>query len=109
MGFEFTLEHSKVKDSDIFCRNYGIMPDGKIKLNDLELTNAKLFCDLDMSSFCSKAEQKENAMTPQELESIRKVLKQRTDKAAFVAALWKHLVSFSEGVAASLVASCLTK
>ena len=57
--------------------------------------------------FCTSI--KEQSLGSAESISMQKVLKKRADKKAFVDVLIQHLASFSEGVAASVVASCILK
>ena len=107
MGFKFTLEDSKIEDSSIFDHVNGIMEDANIIIRGVTLTRTKLFTDLNIPQFCTSI--KEQSMGSAESISMQKVLKKRADKKAFVDALVQHLVSFSEGVAASIVASCILK
>lgn len=111
MTFNFTLEDSSIIDSSIFSNVNGAMEDAEIVLKGLTVTNSKLFTDINVSEFCSEIENKENVskMSQTEYAKIQKVLQKRTDRESFVNALFQHLLSFSEGVAASIVASCILK
>lgn len=111
MTFKLTLEDSSIVDSSIFSNVNGAMEDAEIILKGLTVTNAKLFTDINVSEFCTEVENKENAskMSQTEYAKIQKVLQKRADRKAFVDALFQHLLSFSEGVAASIVASCILK
>lgn len=111
MTFKFTLEDSSIVDSSIFSNVNGAMEDAEIVLKGLTVTNAKLFTDINVSEFCTVVGNNRNAskMTPKEYASIQNVLQKRADRKAFVNALFQHLLSFSEGVAASIVASCILK
>ena len=111
MAFKFTLEGSTIIDSSIFSNVIGVAEDAEIVLKGLNLNNTKLFTDINVSEFCSGVENKKNAskMSQAEYNSIQKVLQKRADRKAFTDALFRHLLSFSEGVAASIVANCLGK
>lgn len=111
MAFKFTLENSTINDSSVFSNVNGVMEDAEIVLKGLSVTNAKLFTDINVSEFCSGVEKKTNIskMSQTEYASIQNVLQKRADRKAFVNALFQHLLSFSEGVAASIVASCILK
>lgn len=71
---------------------------------------AKILEELDINEFCDKIEDKNVCamMSADEYASIQKVLRQKNkDKSTFLKLLLQHIVSFSEGVAASIVASSL--
>ena len=111
MAFKFTLENSTISDSSIFSNANGVMDDAEIVLKGLNLTHTKLFTDINVFNFCSSVENERNTsnMSQAEYNSIQNVLQKRGNRKAFVDALFRHLLSFSEGVAASIVANCLGK
>lgn len=105
MGFNFTLKDSVVEDSEIAARVNGIMEDANIMICGVKLTRSKLFTDLNIPQFCASIQ--EQNMDSAEKASMQNVLRKQADKKAFIDALIQHLVSFAEGVAASIVASCI--
>lgn len=107
MEFNFTLENSKLEDSHVFDHVNGIMEDAYITIRGVTLTRTKLFTDLNIPQFCTSIENQ--SMDSAENTSMQNVLKKRADRKAFVNALIQHLVSFSEGVAASILANCILK
>lgn len=107
MEFNFTLENSTLEDSLVFDHVNGIMEEVNIIIRGVKLTRSKLFTDLNVSQFCTSV--KNQSMSSAEYTSMQSVLKKHADKKAFVDALVQHLVSFSEGVAASVLASCILK
>lgn len=107
MEFNFTLENSTLEDSSVFDHVNGIMEEANIIIRGVKLTRTNLFTDLNVSQFCTSI--KKQSMSSAENTSMQSVLKKRADKKAFVDALVQHLVNFSEGVAASIVASCILK
>lgn len=111
MDFIFKMENTVVKDSKIFSGVKGQMDNAKITFKGGEISNTELFTNLDIPSFCSQIADDESysQMTPQEKESIHKILQERNNKGKFLSKLFQHLISFSEGVAVNVVAACLTK
>ena len=113
MGFKLTLEDSTLDGSSMFSgisgQMGGLTDDAEIAIKRSKITNSQLFSNLNISEFCSKLEsQQETApMSKDEYASI--VLKKREDRRAFTDALYRHLISFTEGVAASVVATCISK
>lgn len=107
MEFNFTLENSTLEDSRIIDHVNGIMEDANIIIRGVKLTRTDLFTDLNISQFCTSI--KNQSMSSEENASMQNVLKKRADKKAFIDSLVQHLVSFSEGVAASILASCILK
>ena len=115
MGFKLTLEGSTLDGSSMFSgisgQMGGLTDDAEIAIKRSKITNSQLFSNLNISEFCSKLEsQQETApMSKDEYASIQRVLKKREDRRAFTDALYRHLISFTEGVAASVVATCISK
>lgn len=115
MGLKFTLEGSTVSGSNIFTKISGqirdLTDDAEIVIKGTHLTNSQLFSDLNITEFCSKVENQQDTpqMSKEEYASLQHVLKQRENKSAFSEALFRHLISFTEGVAASIVATCIRK
>lgn len=107
MGFNFTLENSVVEDSNILDHVNGLVEDANIVIRGVTLTRSKLLTDLNITQFCSSI-QNQN-MDSVEKANMQKVLKKRSDKKAFINALIQHLINFSEGVAASIVANCICR
>lgn len=105
MGFKFTLENSEIENSEVFTNVHGLPEDADIVIRGVTLTKTKLFTDLDIPQFCSSIQNQR--MDIAERTSIQEVLKKQGNKKAFVDALVQHLISFAEGVAASIVASCI--
>lgn len=105
MAFNFTLENSVIENSEVFSHANGIMEDANIVFRGVTLTKTKLFADLNVTQFCSNIQKQH--MDLEESASIQRVIKQRGNKKAFIDALVQHLISFTEGVAASIVASCI--
>lgn len=105
MAFNFTLKDSVVEDSEVVTRVNGIMEDANITICGVKLTRSKIFTDLNIPQFCATI-QNQN-MDSAEKASMQNVLEKKADRKAFVDALIQHLVSFAEGVAASIVASCI--
>lgn len=107
MEFNFTLENSTLEDSRIFDHVDGIAEDANIMIRGVMLSKSSLFTDLNISQFCASI--KKQNMSSEENASMQNVLKKSVDKKAFIDSLIHHLVSFSEGVAASILASCILK
>lgn len=107
MGFKFTLEDCVVEESAIFDGVCGLPKDADIVIRGATLTKTKLFTDLDIPRFCAGIQNQD--MDLAESASMQSVLKKQGNKKAFIDALVQHLVSFSEGVAASIVASCILR
>lgn len=105
MGFKFTLENAEIENSEIFTNVRGLPVDGDIVIRGVKLTKSKLFTDLDIPQFCASIQNQH--MDIAERTSIQGVLKKQGNKKAFIDALAQHLVSFAEGVAASIVANCI--
>lgn len=107
MGFKFTLENSVIENSEVFSHVNGIMEEADIVICGVKLTKSKLFTDLDIPQFCASVQNQhlDNA----EKNSLQNVLKKQTDKKAFVDALIQHIASFTEGVAASIVANYIMR
>lgn len=105
MGFKFTLEDCVIEDSEIFDGVRGFMEDAVIVIRGVKLTKTKLFTDLDIPRFCTSIQN--HPMDIAERTSMQGVLKKQGNKKAFVDALVRHLASFAEGVAASIVANCI--
>ena len=79
------------------------MEDTDIVIRGMKLTKTKLFTDLDIPHFCASIQNQH--MSIAERNSMRNILKKQDDKKAFIDALVQHLISFAEGIAASIVAS----
>lgn len=113
MAFKFTLEDTNVDDSTIFKGITGrikdLTDDAEIVIKGGRITNSQLFSNLNITEFCSKVEsqQKTLQMSKEERASLQSILKQKENKKAFMEGLCKHLINFAEGVAASVVASCM--
>lgn len=105
MGINFTLKDSVVEDSEILTRVNGPMEDTNIMICGVKLTRSKLFTDLNIPKFCATI-QNQN-MDSEEKASMQNVLEKKADRKAFIDALIQHLISFAEGVAASIIASCI--
>lgn len=101
-GDSSLLNHSKIQASD-----------AEITLSDVKITeNSHVLENLDLEALCGELERASQELPFGTLErvSIRQLLRQGTgDKIAFAKLLFRHLVNFSEGVAASVVASLLCK
>lgn len=105
MVINFTMEDSTIENSSIIRNVNGQMEDAQITLRGVKISNSQLFTDLNISGFCADIEQGHRKMSDEEYSSMQRVIKKRADRKAFVNALYQHLISFSEGVAASIVAS----
>lgn len=103
MELKFTLEDCVIENSEIFKGVRTNLDDAVIVIRGVKLTETKLFTDLDIPYFCSSIQNQH--MDIDERTSMQSVLKKQGNKKAFIDALFQHLGSFAEGVAASIVAS----
>ena len=103
MGHQIIIENSTIEDSEITNRVYLSAEDGSIVIRGMKLTKTKLVNDLDIPQFCSSIQNQR--MDIDERTSMQSVLKKQGNKKAFIDALFQHLGSFAEGVAASIVAN----
>ena len=111
MNIKITFENSTIQDSRIASCITGNLDNAEIKLSGTDLINTNVLTDLDVNEFCSKCEQilPIISLNKEEYDSLKKVLNKRNNKKTFISALSRHLVSFTEGVVASIVATCITK
>lgn len=111
MAIEIKIENSVVNGSSIATGVNGLTGDAKITVCGTELDNTQLYSNINVNQFCAQIEscQELVRMSSEEYASLQKVLAERKNKKRFVDALFRHLLSFAEGVAINVVSNCITK
>lgn len=114
MAVKITLEGIKASGNAKVLSNARIhTKETEVELRNLTVDgNAEILQGLDIDDFCNRVMSSEvlSRMTTQEYASIQRILIQKDKKrATFLKGLAQHLLSFSEGVVASVVATLLTK
>lgn len=111
MGAVINIKNSKIGDNAKVLTNATIVGSASVELDSVTIDgNAVVLDNLNIQDFCQRIGQTYAQMTPEEYNSIQALLRQQcTCKENFLKLLKKHLVSFAEGVAASVVAGCLIK
>ena len=92
--------------------NKATLPENtSVRLDRIAISgNAVILDELNVAACCDAIQATAYKMSASEYASIQKVLKkENSGKDCFLKALRQHLVSFSEGVAASVVANLLQK
>lgn len=111
MAVTINMHNVKVKNDAKLMTDAAIGGDASINLDSVTIEGrAHVLSNLNVQEFCQRIESTYYRMTPEEYASIQKVLRQKNGKKNdFLKLLKSHLINFAEGVAASMVASCLTK
>lgn len=114
MGVKITLDGIKAGGNTKVLRNAKIRStDAELILRDLTVDgNAEILENLDIDDFCNEVMSDDVlfGMSPEEYISFQKVIKHKNrNRSTFLNSLFQHLLSFSEGVIASVVASFLTQ
>ena len=114
MAVKITLEGIKASGNAKVLSNAKIhTKDAEVELRNLTVDgNAEILQDLDINDFCDKLTSNDlcSKMAPNEYASIQQLLaKKNGNRSTFLKSLAQHLFSFSEGVAASVIATLLTK
>lgn len=82
-----------------------------INFEDVTIADCAIVLEnLNISQFCDAVQKASSKMEPKEYASIQSVLAQKNgNKQTFLSHLRQHLISFAEGVVASIVANAITK
>ena len=107
MGTVINLKNVEIGDNARVLNSAAITGSASIGLDSVTINgDAVVLNNLNIQDFCQEIKRTETQMTPEEYSSIRQ---QSDDRGAFLKSLKNHLVSFAEGIAASIVAGCLMK
>lgn len=111
MGTVINLKNVEIGDNARVLNSAAITGSASVGLDSVTINgNAVVLDNLNIQDFCQEIKRAETQMTPEEYSSIQALLCQQSDdRGAFLKSLKKHLVSFAEGIAASIVAGCLMK
>lgn len=110
MGVVINIKNSKIGNDAKVLNNATIMGQASVELNSVTIDgNAVVLDNLNVHDFCEETNHRYAQMTQDEYISIQKVLSQKSNKEKFMKLLKTHLLNFTEGVAASIVAGCLMK
>lgn len=110
MGVVINIKNSKIGGSAKVLNNATIQGQASVELDSVTIDgNAIVLDNLNIQDFCQEMGCRYGQMTPEEYISIQKVLSQRSNREKFLKQLKTHLVNFTEGVAASIVAGRLMK
>lgn len=107
MGQQIIIENSTFESSNIINRVHSDAEDAGIVIRGVRLTQTKLVNELDIPQFCSHIQNR--TMDLAEKNSMQDILEKQGNKKDFVDALIQHLASFTEGVAASIVANYIMR
>ena len=96
--FSQPLDSNMTINGNVDLRLKGVYADG----------DASMLNGLTVNDICDSISKADRRMTPEEYEHFQKVLQQRKGpKQRFMQALYQHILSFSEGVAARVGAAKL--
>lgn len=111
MGTVINLKNVEIGDNARVLNSAAITGSASIGLDSVTINGDAVVLDnLNIQDFCQEIKRTETQMTPEEYSSIQALLRQQSDdRSAFLKSLKNHLVSFAEGIAASIVAGCLMK
>lgn len=110
MGVVINIKNSKIRDNARVLNNATILGQATVELDSVTIDgNAVVLDNLNIQDFCQEMNHNYAKMTPEEYISFQKVLSQKSNKEKFLKQLKTHLVNFTEGVAASIVAGRLMR
>lgn len=110
MNVNINIENAELKGQAKLLCDSTISGDATINVKDISvIENAMVLSGLRVNEVCDSISRERSKMTAEETAHFDEVLSLRNGpRQKFLQALSKHLLSFAEGVAASVVASMLS-
>lgn len=107
----FTLKFDNVNMRDSSFANGIRVPDGdaKIELNGGTYINVQMLNNAEITDACQLIDEKVPQMSAEEYASYQALVQAQKDSRKRKKGLQTHLLSFAEGVAASIVAAMLIR
>lgn len=109
MAFNFKMTNVNMVSSH-FANGLNVSGnDANIEINGGTYVNVDMLNNADVSNACQFIEKKISQMTPEEYASYQFLVQSQKDSEKRRKGLQAHLISFAEGVAASVIATLLTR
>ena len=111
MAIDIQIKNLDIKGNTRLLNNATLQGPASINLDNIAISGDSVILDnLNITDFCNAIKGTYSQMSASEQASIEKVLAQKENtKSSFIKTLRQHLVNFSEGVAAGVVANWLPR
>lgn len=111
MAIDIQIKNLDVKGNTRLLNNAMLQGSTSINLDNIAISGGSVILDnLNVTDFCNAIQGTYSQMSASERASMEKVLAQKENKkSSFIRTLRQHLVNFSEGVAAGVVANWLPR